>query len=135
MTGGYKTVLDFQEKITSSDVANTVPCDTPGFTFLQPEVWSFSKTLCFRSLRQHSNKDSKSTSTLQGFNLNKRPLCQTLSNALDMSKKTPVTSTGELLKKVNFMALFYEWGSTASRLLSLYFMNYWEKLGNTWISI
>ena len=36
---------------------------------------------------------------IQAFNLNKRPMCQTLSKAFEMSRNTPLTSTAGLLSK------------------------------------
>ena len=45
------------------------------------------------------SSESNSPSTPYDFNLKTRPSCQTLSNALEMSRKTPLTSTVGLLSK------------------------------------
>ena len=45
------------------------------------------------------SSESNSPSAPYDFNLKKRPSCQTLSNALEMSRKTPLTSTVGLLSK------------------------------------
>ena len=45
------------------------------------------------------SSESNSPSTAYDFNLKMRPSCQTLSNALEMSRKTPLTSTVGLLAK------------------------------------
>ena len=43
----------------------------------------------------------RSPSTPYVFNLNSKPSCQTLSNALEMSKKIPLTSTFEISSKAD----------------------------------
>ena len=59
----------------------------------------FETTLCSQYWRQFLSCESDSPSTPYSFNLKMRPSCQTLSNAWEMSRKTPLTSTVGLLSK------------------------------------
>ena len=71
---------------------NTDPCGTPETTSFHSEVWQFKTTLSMRFWRWFLKSESSSPWTPYVFNY-KRPSCQTLSNVLDISKKTPLTST------------------------------------------
>ena len=68
------------------------PWDTPASILIQGEACPFKTTLCFLKQRK-SVMIFKILSDIRFcFNLDIRPLCQTLSNALDISKNTALTS-------------------------------------------
>ena len=58
----------------------------------QSETYQFNKTFCFLFLRKSHKRFSKLPDIPFCFNLKMRPSCQTLSNAFDISRKTPLTS-------------------------------------------
>ena len=68
------------------------PWGTPALTSDQSETCPFNKTLCFLFLRKSHKTFSKLLDIPFCFNLKMRPSCQTLSNAFDISRKTPLTS-------------------------------------------
>ena len=68
------------------------PWGTPALTSDQSETCPFNKTLCFLFLRKSHKRFSKLPDIPFCFNLKMRPSCQTLSNAFDISRKTPLTS-------------------------------------------
>ena len=65
------------------------PCGTPAVTLSQDECWPFGTTRCFLQ----KIKSCKSFKRLPfWFSLRSKPSCHTLSKALDISKKNPLTS-------------------------------------------
>ena len=73
------------------------PWGTSALTSDQSEPCQFNKTLCFLFLRKQKRlKSHKRFSKLPDipfcFDLKMSPLCQNLSNAFDISRKTPLTS-------------------------------------------
>ena len=65
------------------------PCGTPACLVSQSDVWPLSKTLWNLPLKKLLINWNKFPLTLFFFNLNNNPSCQTLSNALDMSRNIP----------------------------------------------
>ena len=68
------------------------PWGTPASILAQGEACPFKTTLCFLKLRKLVIIFKILSDIPFSFNLNIRPLCQTLSNALDISKNTTLTS-------------------------------------------
>ena len=68
------------------------PWGTPALTSDQPETCPLNKTLCFLFFRKSHKRFIKLPDIPFCFNLKMRPSCQTLSNAFDISRKTPLTS-------------------------------------------
>ena len=68
------------------------PWRIPASAFVHVKYWPLRITLCFLSLRKLVKVSSKSPATPFCFNLNIRALCKILSKALDISRKTPLTS-------------------------------------------
>ena len=68
------------------------PWGTPALTSDQSGTCPFNKTLCFLLLRKSHTRFSKLPDIPFCFNFKTRPLCQTLSNTFDISRKTPLTS-------------------------------------------
>ena len=87
----------------------TDSCGIPEFIFLQSEVWPFKITLCSLLLRKHSNKDRNSPWTTCDFNLNSRPLCQNLSNVLEISKNTSIGGLISILVFISWI-MARSWG-------------------------
>ena len=69
------------------------PCGTPALTSDQSKTSPFNKTLCFLFLRKLHKRFSKLPNIPFCFNSKMRPQYQTLSNAFDISRKIPLTST------------------------------------------
>ena len=69
------------------------PCGTPALTSDQSKTSPFNKTLCFLFLRKLHKRFSKLPNISFCFNSKMRPQYQTLSNAFDISRKIPLTST------------------------------------------
>ena len=67
---------------------------TPALTLAQEEYWPFRTTLCFLASRKSILLNSISYLLLTPFcfNLKMSQLSQTLSNAFDLSRKTPLAS-------------------------------------------
>ena len=65
---------------------------TPAMTFVHVEIWPVISTCCFLSLKKSRKSWSKLHDIPCWVNLKILRSCQTLSNALEMSKKTPLTS-------------------------------------------
>ena len=80
------------------EILITDPCGTPELIFLHPDVWPFKTTLRSRFWRSFLSSESNLPSTLYDFNLKMRPWCQTLSNALEMSRKTPLINSRIIIK-------------------------------------
>ena len=68
------------------------PWGTLALTSDQSETCPFNKTLCFLFLRKLHKKFSKLPDIPFCFNFKMRPSSQTLSNAFNISRKTPLTS-------------------------------------------
>ena len=68
------------------------PWGTPASILTQREAYPFKTTRCFLKLRKSVTIFKLLSDIPFYFNLNIRPLCQTLSNALDISKNTALTS-------------------------------------------
>ena len=68
------------------------PCGTPTVTLSQDECWPFRTTLCFRQERKSRKRFKRFPEVLFWFSLRRKPSCHTLSKALDISKKTYLTS-------------------------------------------
>ena len=68
------------------------PWGTPARTLVQDDVWPLRTTLCLRFFRKHFIKQRRFSEIPYWFNLSMRPSCHTLSKALDISRKTPLTS-------------------------------------------
>ena len=68
------------------------PWGTSALTSDQSEPCQFNKILCFLFLRKSHKIFSKLPDIPFCFDLKMNPLCQTLSNAFDISRKTPLTS-------------------------------------------
>ena len=81
-----------------NEILITDPCGTPKLIFLHPDVWPFKTTLRSRFWRSFLSSESNLPSTLYDFNLKMRPSCQTLSNALEMSRKTPHINSRIIIK-------------------------------------
>ena len=65
------------------------PCDTPAFTSNHCDVWPFSKTLWKPFVKIFLICSSKASEIPIDLSLKISPLRHTLSNALDISRKTP----------------------------------------------
>ena len=80
------------------------PWATPALTSDQSEACPFNKTLCFLFFRKSQKRFSKLPDIPFCFNLKMRSSFQTLSNAFDISKKTPLTSNplSNLLQILSF---------------------------------
>ena len=70
---------------------NIDPCGTPALTLVQ--VDTLRTTLCFLLLKESVKMFFKSPEMPFCFSLKITPSCQTLSKALDMSKKTLLISS------------------------------------------
>ena len=68
------------------------PCGTPAVTLSQDECWPFRTTRCFRQERKSRKRFKRFPEIPFWFSLRSKPSCHTLSKALDISKKTPLTS-------------------------------------------
>ena len=67
---------------------NTEPYRRPAFTNFQLEDWPSKTTLCRLLWRNDSIRPRRLPFISLFFSLRRKPLCQTLSNALDKFKKT-----------------------------------------------
>ena len=74
------------------------PWGIPAVTADQSETCSFNKTLCFLFLRKSHKRFSKLPDIPFSFNLKMRRSYQTLSKALEISRKTPLTSNSAPFK-------------------------------------
>ena len=68
------------------------PWATPALKSGLSETCPFNKTLCFLFLRKSHKRLSKLPDIPFHFSLKIGPSCQTLSNAFNISRKTPITS-------------------------------------------
>ena len=68
------------------------PWGTPTLTSDQSETFPFSKTLRFLFLRKSHKRFSELSDVPLYFDFKIKSSCQTLSNAFDISRKTPLTS-------------------------------------------
>ena len=68
------------------------PCGTPALIYDHFEFWLFRRTLWNLSDKNEAISPKYSSHIPKGFSLYKRPSCQTLSNDLGKSRKTPLTS-------------------------------------------
>ena len=68
------------------------PWDTPTSILTQGEAFPFKTTHCFLKLKKSAIIFKIFPDITFFFNSNIRPLCQTLSDALDISKYTALTS-------------------------------------------
>ena len=68
------------------------PWGKPALTSHQSETCPFNKTLCFLFLIKSHKIFSKLPDIPFCFNFKMRPSCQTVPNAFDISRKTPLTS-------------------------------------------
>ena len=64
----------------------------PDLTSAHDEWWPFNTSLCFLHLKKNFIKVISSPNIRFCCNLKSKPLCQTLSNALDISRQTPLIS-------------------------------------------
>ena len=80
------------EYIKKSSGPRTEPWGILASTLSHIEFWQFRTTLCFLSFKKFAKVFSKLTATPFRFNLWIRPFCETLLKALDMSRKTFLTS-------------------------------------------
>ena len=67
------------------------PLDKPASMLVQEEACPFKTTCCFLKLRKSVIIFKILSDIPFCFNLNIRPLCQNLSNVLDISKNTALT--------------------------------------------
>ena len=65
---------------------------TPALTPVHEEICPFRITLCFLSFKESDNTLSRLPEIPFCFSSEIKPLCQTLSNAIEISRKTPLTS-------------------------------------------
>ena len=70
---------------------NIYPCGSPGFTLVQAKTCPLSKTLCLLWLKKSIFKRSLEMPFCSSLKIN--PSSQTLPKALDISKKTLLTSS------------------------------------------
>ena len=68
------------------------PWETPALTLVHEEDCPFNTTLYFLFVKKCFKTVNKLPDIPFSWNLNIRPSCQTLSNAFEMSRKTPLTS-------------------------------------------
>ena len=68
------------------------PWGTPASVLAQGEACPFKTTLCFLKQTESVIIFKIVSDTAFCFNFNIRPLCQTLTNALDISENTALTS-------------------------------------------
>ena len=68
------------------------PWGTPALTLVHKEDCPFNTTLCFLFVKKCFKTFNKFPDIPFSYNLKIRPSCQTLSNAFEMSRKTPLTS-------------------------------------------
>ena len=87
-------------QLRKNESPNTEPCETSAFTKFQLGHWPFKTTLLHLLWRNHSNGSGILPFIPLFFSLYKRPSCQTLSNTLHKSKKTPRTSNDGLAANV-----------------------------------
>ena len=83
----------------------------PAVTFHHPDVWPFRRILCFLSLKKLDQRSTRLPDIPFCDNLKRRPLCHTLSKALEMSLKTLLTSSpssNELKSSTLELRLFYK---------------------------
>ena len=78
--------------ITNNNGPRIDPWGTPALTSDQSENCPFNENLCFLFLRKSHKRFSKLPHIPFCFNLKMRLSCQTLSNALYISRKTPLPS-------------------------------------------
>ena len=76
----------------SNKSSKIYPCSTPGFTFIHDNNWPLKAILCWQFFTKFIKRHSNLSLLLFCFNLYIIPLCHTLSEAIDMSRNTPLTS-------------------------------------------
>ena len=121
--------VSFKTKVTPKCFCELVwdiidPCRTPALTLVQVDTWPLRTTLCFLLLKKSVKMFNKSPEMPFCFSLEITPSCQTLSKALDMSKKTLLTSSlahrrkiykfRELLITVDWCRNYQVWTWTGS---------------------
>ena len=79
------------------------PCGTPAITLSQNECWSFRTTWCFWQEKKLRKCFKRFLEIPFWFSLRSKPSCYTLQKALDISKKTPLTSNPLIKRFINFM--------------------------------
>ena len=85
------------------------PCGTPASTGRVSEWWPSSTTRCTRWSRYDEIHVSKFPEISFRFCLNRTPLCHTLSNAFDKSRKTILTSLPSSKASVNLCVMDNSW--------------------------
>ena len=78
--------------IRNNNVPEIEPCGTPAVTYSQDACWPFRTTLCFRQERKSRKSFKRIPETPFWFSLRSKPSFHTLLKALDISKKTLLTS-------------------------------------------
>ena len=89
-----RSLIQIRKTIQNSP--KTEPCGTPALTFFYFEDWPSRTTLSYLLCKKDSIRLKKIPSVPMFLSLCIRHLCQTLSKALDKSRKKPRTSKEEL---------------------------------------
>ena len=82
-----------------SNDPNIEPCGTPARIGAQSESWPLRTTLWCLSLRKLRNRFSRFPDIPRDSNFYSNPSCHTFSNAFEISKKWPLTSSDGLWSK------------------------------------